>query len=140
MNIKDLVSVSGLPGIYKSIGSRKNGLMLEDLESGKRKFASQRKHQFTPLEGIGIYTDEDDTIELGKVFQQMIDAREDHPVPQPTVKPEELREYFTDVVPNHDQDQVRISDIKKAVRWFHYLDKTGYLAMEPEADDAGEEE
>lgn len=140
MNLKDLVSVSGLPGIYKSIGSRKNGLMLEDLQSGKRKFASQRKHQFTPLEGIGIYTDEDDTIELGKVFQQMLDARDDHPVPAPTSDNTVLREYFTDVVPNHDPDQVRISDIKRAIKWFNFLDGTGHLTMEPEADETGEEE
>ena len=138
MNLKDLVSVSGLPGIYKSIGSRKNGLMLEDLQTGKRKFASQRKHQFTPLEGIGIYTDEDDTIELGKVFQQMLDARADHPAPAPNSDSAVLREYFTDVVPNHDQDQVRISDIKRAIKWFNFLDGTGHLTMEPDA--AGEEE
>ena len=135
MNIKDLVAVSGLPGVFKSIGTRRNGMMIEELGTGKRKFASTRKHQFTPLEGIGIYTDEDDTIELAKVFQKMLDARDDEAVPAPTASSEVLREYFTNVVPTHDTDQVRISDIKKTIKWFNFLDEHGHLTMDPPSDE-----
>ncbi len=48
--------------------NRGNGLIIEDLASGKKRFASARKHQFTPLESIGIYTDDGDTTELKNVF------------------------------------------------------------------------
>ena len=110
-------------------------MMIEELGTGKRKFASTRKHQFTPLEGIGIYTDEDDTIELAKVFQKMLDARDDEAVPAPTASSEVLREYFTNVVPTHDTDQVRISDIKKTIKWFNFLDEHGHLTMDPPSDE-----
>ena len=71
MNLKDLIAVSGISGIFKIAGNRNNGLIIEDLDTGKRKFAPSRKHQFTPLESIAIYT-EDDSTELAKVFQNML--------------------------------------------------------------------
>ena len=79
MNLKDLVAVSGMPGIYRMAANRNNGLIIEDLDTGKRKFAPARKHQFTPLESIAIFTMEQDSIELGKVFQNMLDQLDDNP-------------------------------------------------------------
>ncbi len=35
MELKDVVSVSGLPGIHKILGQNKNGLILESLVDGK---------------------------------------------------------------------------------------------------------
>ena len=34
---------------------------------------------------------------------------------------EELRDYFTAVFPEHDEDRVKIGDIKKVVKWFAFL-------------------
>lgn len=140
MNLKDFVAVSGLPGIYRMAANRNNGLIVADLDTGKRRFASSRKHQFTPLESIAIFTDDDDSVELAKVFQNMQDQAEDNPVPATTAKPTELREYFLDVMPNHDRDRVHISDIKKVVKWYTFLVKRDLLNLPEEEDKNGEEE
>lgn len=135
MDLKELVSVSGMPGIFKMAANRNNGLILEDLDSGKRKFASARKHQFTPLESIAIFTENDDSIELAKVFQRMKDQLADNPPVPATASSEELREYFLDILPNHDQDRVHISDIKKVLKWFSFLHERDLLNEAPASDE-----
>ena len=65
MKLDEFVAVSGLPGVFKMVANRNNGLIVENIETGKRKFAPTRRHQFTPLASIGIYTDgPEDTLEL----------------------------------------------------------------------------
>lgn len=138
MKLEDFVAVSGLPGLYKMAANRSNGLIIEDLDTGKKRFASVRKHQFTPLESIVIFTeDEDDSAELKKVFTNMLKQLADNPIPPNNAKPDELRTYFTKVLPDHDKDQVHPSDIKKIIKWFQFLNDRSLLSLET---DSSEEE
>ena len=129
MNLKDFVSVSGMSGIYRMAANRNNGLIIEDLDSGKRKFASARKHQFTPLESISIYTDDDDSAELKMVFRTMLEQFESNPPVAVAAKSDEIRGYFTKILPNHDRDRVHNSDIKRLIKWFNYLNDRGLLSL-----------
>ena len=139
MNLKDLIAVSGISGVFKIAGNRNNGLIIEDLDTGKKKFAPSRRHQFTPLESIAIYTDDDST-ELSKVFSNMMDQLEDNPPVNPNSKPEELREYFADVLPDFDRDQVSSGDIKKVIKWFLFLNERNLLSQEEEVEETKEAE
>ena len=138
MNLKDLVVVTGMPGVQRVAANRSNGMMVEDLDTGKVRFASVRKHQFSPLESISIYTDDDDAVEIKKVFQNMMDLSSETPPAAVDAKPEALREYFSLILPNHDRERVHISDIKKVIRWYHFLNERGFLTMEEEAGDEEE--
>ncbi len=131
MNLKDLIAVSGISGVFRIAGNRNNGLIIEDLDTGKKKFAPARRHQFTPLESIAIYTDDDST-ELAKVFSNMLEQIEDNPPANPNAKPDELREYFADVLPDFDRDQVSSGDIKKVIKWFNFLNERNLLSLEEE--------
>ncbi len=102
MKIENLVAVSGLTGLFKVVANRSNGLIIEDLTTGKHKFAPARLHQFTPLESTGIYTNT------------------------------ETHDYFEDILPNYDKDQVKTSDIRKAIKWFNILKEMDLLTAEPE--------
>lgn len=124
MNLKDLVAVSGLPGIYKLVTSRNNGLVVEDIDSGKTKFCSVRKHQFTPLETVAIYTDVD-ACEIKAVFQKI--KEHGAPTPELSSSPKELFSYFAEILPDYDRDQVRISDVKKVIKWYNFLDQRDML-------------
>ena len=133
MNLEKLVAVSGMSGLYRMAANRSNGLIIEDIKSGKRSFASARKHQFTPLESIAIYTDDGDSVELKKVFQSMLDQLEDNPPAVNVANSEALHEYFADILPNYDRVKVHTGDIKKVIKWFSFLHQEGLLA-----DSAGE--
>ena len=139
MKLKDLVAVTGMSGLYKMAGNRNNGMILEDLDSGKRRFASMRKHQFTPLESIAIYTNDDST-EIAKVFRNMLQQKEDNPPVKVSAKSDVVREYFTDILPDYDPDRVHVSDMKKVIKWFNFLDERGLLSLEEEKITSDEEE
>ncbi len=135
MTLENLVAVSGLPGIYRIAANRDNGLIIEDLNDGKRRFASARKHQFTPLESIGIYTDDGESMELAKVFRNMLQQLEDNPPVSPNAKPEALHEYLADVLPTYDRDRVFTGDIKKLIKWFTFLNEKGLLVESNEEEE-----
>jgi len=132
MKLDNLIAVSGLPGLYRMAANRSNGLIVEDLDSGKKRFASSRKHQFTPLGSIAIFTDDGDSIPLAKVFQRMLDQMEDNPPVEPSVKSAELFEYFTDILPNFDRDKVYPGDVKKVIKWFNVLKAADLLVADEE--------
>ncbi len=139
MNLKDLVVVTGMPGIQRIAANRSNGMMIEDIDTGKVRFAPIRKHQFSPLESISVFTDdEEDSVALKDVLQNMLDKAGEHPPVSVGSKAEELRGYFSLVQPNHDKDRVHISDIKKIIRWYHFLNDRGFLTMEEPAGDEEE--
>ena len=131
MTLRDLVAVSGLPGIYKLVTSRSNGLVVEDIDTGKTKFCSVRKHQFTALETVAIYTDLD-ACEMKEVFAKI----KEHGAPTPDLKssPKELFKYFAEILPDYDRDQVKISDVKKVIKWYNFLEQRGMLEASDEEE------
>lgn len=133
MKIKDLMSISGMPGLYKLLATKQSGIVAESLETGQKKFFSARSYQFSPLESIAIYT-HDDALPLEDVFTSM----KSNP-PAENLAKSELRDYFEEILPDHDQSKVYVSDIKKIVSWYTYLNAHGYLDEEVDQD-ASEEE
>lgn len=127
MKLEGLVAVSGLSGLFKMVANRGNGLIVEDLTNGKRRFASSRQHQFTPLESIGIYTDDGESVELKLVFASMLAKMEELPVVGADAPTPTLQAYFAEVLPTYDRDRVHIGDIKKVIKWFTFLHGRGLL-------------
>ena len=134
MNLDNLIAVSGLPGLFRMAANRSNGLIVEDLDSGKRRFVSARKHQFTPLGSIAIFTDDGDSVELVSVFRSMRDQFDDRPPVEPTAKSEELFDYFADILPNYDPERVYPGDVKKVIKWFNSLKENGLLTETDEEE------
>jgi len=120
MKLDNLIAVSGLPGLYKLIATRPNGLLIESFESNKRQFVSVRKHQFTPLVSIGIYTFTD-VAALDDVLKKIEETHEQNPVPDPNDKADQLRAWFKTIVADHDDDRVHINDIRKVIKWYTFI-------------------
>ncbi|MGK0389555.1 MAG: hypothetical protein ACI94Y_002298 [Maribacter sp.] len=139
MSLKKFVVISEMSGVHKMIGNRSNGLIIEDCDSGKRKFVSSRKHQFTPLDSISIYMNDGETIPLNKVFETMSEKAEAIPIPSNKVNATEAFEYMDAVLPNYDQDQVYYSDVKKLVKWFSFLNARDLLDFTEEEEETTEE-
>lgn len=138
MKIKELLSISGTAGLHRLITTKKNGIVAESLVSGQKKFFAARSYQYSPLESIAVYTDTD-ALPLEEVFQKM----KKQP-PRKDIQKSELRTYFMEILPDHDQEKVYTSDIKKIVSWFLFLNENGYLEVEEEVasqeEDSFEEE
>ena len=127
MKLTDILAISGKPGLYQISANRDNGLIANALGSDAKSFYSSRTHMFTPLENITIYT-ETDTIELLEVFKRM--KADEKAIVSANANNDDLRTYFTKLVPDHDQEKVYVSDIKKIVKWYETLNKFGFLKEE----------
>ena len=141
MKLEDLVAVSGLSGLFKMAANRNNGLIIEDLDTAKRKFAPSRKHQFTPLATIGIYTYEDST-ELNTVFNMILEQLESNPPPEGSKAPSaDYHNWFRKILADYDEDRVQTSDLKKLIKWFNFIKARDLFPLEaPKKEEEKEEE
>lgn len=126
IEVKNMVAVSGLSGIHKLISARNNGIIIEDYDTKVRKFVPARQHQFSPFETVSIYTDSD-VASLAEVLTNMKAQLEENPVPSEKSSSDVLRNYFIKILPEHDRDRVHISDIKKIIKWFNFLNSRDLL-------------
>lgn len=134
MELKDILAISGKPGLFKLLNTKSNGLIVEDMVSAKRTFVSMRKHQFTPLESVGIYTYGDVT-DIATVFQKMKDAIAEGVHPPEELSAAELHGYFRKILPDFDEDRVHLSDIKKLIRWYGFLESKELLSKSTDEEE-----
>jgi hypothetical protein len=138
MSLENLVAVSGMNGLFKVAGNRSNGLIIEDVDTGKRKFASVRLHQFSPLESISIYT-YTDSEPLLNVFKSMATKIESMPASGLQSSNPQILNYFREILPEFDEDRVKINDIKKVIKWFLFLNERGLITEEASGSESEEE-
>lgn len=134
MDLKEIVSITGMSGLHKVIANRDNGLIITMLGDDKKKFVSSRSHMFTPLENITIFTD-DEGMELKEIFRKMKGNESEHPVIDSKESSAAIRAYFKSVVPEHDEERVYISDIKKIIKWYFLLEEHNLIDLEPDVTD-----
>ncbi len=139
MGLKNLVVITEMSGVFKMVGNRSNGLIVEDMTTGKRKFVASRRHQFTPLESISIYTNDGDAKPLNDVFQSMAEGIEENPVPTGKYTSAEGFAYLEKVLPEYDEDQVLFGDVKKLIKWFSFLHQHDLLDFSEEEEEVTEE-
>jgi hypothetical protein len=134
MKLEDIIAVSGMSGLFKMAGSRPNGIIIEDIDTGKRKFVPSRKHQFSPLETISIFT-LTDTESLIDVLRKMHALRDEVTLVSANASNDDLRAYFLKILPDHDQSRVFFRDIKKMVKWYEFLTSRKLLDSTASADE-----
>lgn len=137
MNLTGLVAVSGKPGLSRLIGQNKSGFILESLDEPKAKqIVNLSTGKLASLDDITVYGEEED-LKLKDIFEKM--KAYDGKVPEAKADGKELRKFFFEVAPDHDEARVYSSDIKKIVGWFHIL-KDMPLFTETETATEGEDD
>ena len=130
MNIDGIISISGKPGLFKVVSQGANRIIIEDVESGKRKpaFATSK---IISLADITIFGHVDD-LSLGEVFQKIYDkegGKESKPHKTDSV---ELRDYFETIWEEYNDQEVKDHDIKKIFQWYNILAKNSMFETEEE--------
>jgi hypothetical protein len=128
MILKDILSISGEPGLFKFIAQGKNAIIVEHLETKKRTSA-YGSAKVSSLEDIAIFTQGED-IPLGKVFDLIFEKENGGAAIDPKSDPSKLKSWFEGVLPEYDKDKVYASDIKKLAAWYNILHKQGLLIKE----------
>ncbi len=136
MNLEPYIAVSGVGPLFSLVTSKPNGLVLESLEDGKTKFYSVRKHQFTPLGTVAVYT-LSGTTPLQDVMGTMFEKLATTPLVPVKSEKHIIEEYFETILPDYDEDKVPLKDMKKIIKWFGFLNERGLA--KPVADSSEEE-
>jgi hypothetical protein len=136
MEYNKLISVTGLAGLFELVSSKNDGAIVRSLTDKATTFVSSRKHQFSHIESIEVYTQQDN-VNLLDVFKAMQAAGKD----LPDAKDQKaVKAYFAEVYPDMDFDRVYGSDMKKMVKWYGQIAEAGIELKEREitADDTEE--
>jgi hypothetical protein len=138
--LKEILSISGKPGLYKLVSQGKNMLVVESLLDGKRVPAYSRD-KVVSLSDIAMFT-ETEEVPLRQVLKNIqtkenggqcgVDSKADNSV---------LKNYMSEVLPNYDRDRVYPSDMRKLFSWYNILINCGLTNFEesvPEETKAAE--
>jgi hypothetical protein len=136
MEYNKLISATGFSGLFELVSSKNDGAIVKSLEDDSTKFISTRQHQFSHLESIEVYTN-DENVNLVEVFKAMEVSTETLPSEKDN---KAVRSYFEKVFPVMDFERVYNSDMKKMVRWFNVIKKNNIEIKLTEApEESGEE-
>lgn len=140
MELKDVVMIAGQPGLYKVIGQRKNGLVVEALDGSEKKLATSPSQKISVLADIAIFT-QDEEVRLSEVLLEIKKQTEAGLlVPDKKAGDDEFRNFLGAVVPNFDRERVYTSDIKKLVSWWSFLnDKLDFEKLTVKEEESADE-
>jgi hypothetical protein len=119
MELKDIVSVNGKPGLYEIKAQSKGGIIVESLIDGK-KFPITVTHNLSALNEIAIYTYEEE-VPLRIIFKTIGEKENGKEAINPNENGKVLTSYFREILPNFDEERVYTSNIKKVLQWYNLL-------------------
>ena len=120
ISIKDVVAVTGSPGLYQIIKSDEKALVVESIDENKKRQLIKGNMMVSKLIDVSIYTNEDSE-PLIHILQSMQEKYpEELPVNKKSSK-EELMGFLESVLPDFDAERVYPSNVKKLISWYKIL-------------------
>ena len=144
MDLKEIISVTGKPGLFKTVAQTKTGVIIESLTDGKRMqvFATDK---LSSLGEINLLTTGKE-MPLFRMFTLMREKYADQPAPSPKATDAELKAYVESVLPDYDREKLYVSHMRKLCAWYNQLVEHGITeytgtdlsALEEDADKEAE--
>lgn len=132
--LKEILSVTGKPGLFKLVSQGKNMLIVESLIDGKR-IPAYSRDKVVSLGDIAMFT-ETEEVPLSEVLEKLKTKENGQPASiDPKADNDTLRKFMAEVLPDYDRDRVYPSDIRKLISWYNLLinnNNTEFLAKEEE--------
>ena len=90
----------------------------------KKRFPIASTNNVSLLENIAIYTYEEE-VPLLVIFKSMYEKAEGKETISHKESGNKLASYFSEVLPDYDEERVYTSNIKKVIQWYNILVKAG---------------
>lgn len=121
-----ILAIAGKPGLYKLVSRGKNNLIVETLDAQHRRVPAFATDRITSLGDIAMFTETDD-VPLMDVLDNLkkLEEGKKASINEKKATPDELKAYFTKVLPEWDRERVHTSDIKKLISWYNILVDNG---------------
>ncbi len=128
--LKGILAISGKPGLFKLISNAKNSIIVESLIDGKR-IPAYATSKISSLEDISIFTLDGDT-KLADVFLNIFEKELN--VNPKKASSSDLKNAFSEALPDYDEDRVYVSDIKKVFAWYNLLKEKEVISADSIAE------
>lgn len=137
--LKNILAISGKPGLFKLVSRGTNMLIVESLIDGKR-IPTYSRDKIVSLAEVSMYTTGED-VSLSEVLNALGKKYNFKTVEMDAKKAdnEELRAFFAEVLPTFDRDRVYPSDIRKLIAWYNLLIQAGFTDFTLKEDEEGKE-
>lgn len=137
--LKNILSISGKPGLFKLVSRGTNMLIVESLIDGKR-IPTYSRDKIVSLAEVSMYTTGED-VSLSEVLNALGKKYNFKAVEMDAKKAdnEELRAFFAEVLPTFDRERVYPSDIRKLIAWYNLLIQAGFTDFTLQEDKEGKE-
>lgn len=119
MGLQDILSISGKGGLFRLVGTMKNGVIVESLLDGK-KTPAHAHNRISALSDISIYG-EDSEKPLAEIMKAIVVKYNAEVIGYKKWSGADLKSEFSDIFPDYDDERVYTSDIKKIYQWTNLL-------------------
>lgn len=119
MGLQDILSISGKGGLFKLVGTMKNGVIVESLLDGK-KTPAHAHNRISALNDISIYGDDSEK-PLAEIMKAIVVKYNAESIMYKKWSGAELKTNFMEIFPDYDAERVYVSDIKKIYQWTNLL-------------------
>jgi hypothetical protein len=138
--LKEILAVSGKPGLFRLVSKGKDLLIIESL-ADKKRFPAYARDKVISLSDVSIYTTGDE-VSVRKILAVIKEkeAGKSVSIDLKKAQADELLAYFADIFDDFDKEMVYVNDIKKILKWYDILIAEGFTDFsEKEGKIEGEE-
>ena len=128
MELKEIISITGRPGLFKVVAQGKNNVIVESIVDKKR-FPAYATDRISTLGDISIYTTDED-VKLTDLLASFHDHYEGKACPSHKEELTVLEGLLEKILPNYDKERVYKSDLRKIFQWYNILIKAGIKIKE----------
>jgi hypothetical protein len=136
MELKEILAVSGYPGLYKYVAQSTRGVIVESLTDGKRMNVPSNA-RVSSMTDISVFTESEDR-PLADIFTAFYEKTGGQPTVGHKEDAKKIEAAFAAVVPDYDADKVHLSDMKKIVQWYNALLAAGMTEFEQPEEQTAE--
>lgn len=119
--LKEIAHISGKPGLFKILKPTRNGVIVETMDTTKKKMVISGQTRISVLNDISLYLEDhqDSTLPFPELFTKIHEKYQGKMEFEPKKASDaELFAEMATIVPNYDQNKVYASDIKKILSWY----------------------
>lgn len=127
MNVEKILAISGKPGLYELKIQTRTGFVAESL-ADKKKINVGLRSNVSLLSEISIYTNTGE-VKLFEIFARIAQKENDQEAISHKESEDKVTAYFSEIVPDYDQDRVYVSDIRKVLNWYKIIHQTGLAGL-----------
>ncbi|RMG73521.1 MAG: hypothetical protein D6722_03655 [Bacteroidetes bacterium] len=139
VSIKDVVAITGAPGLHKVVKTDDQAIIVESLDAKARRQRVKGSMMVSKIMDISIYTqaDSEPLVHVLQAIQEKYGAQ--LPVSKKSSN-DELMEFLSSVLPDFDAERVYPSNVKKLVGWYQILvDQEVDLTLEEAEEESASE-